>query len=150
MHVSRKWTFCTLELSLCKIFGQIVSLRVKKPNNTNMVALRHMKWEKCSLPVDVRRSKTSLLKNRISLSTPQVPDIIVHLYHLVIGCTNLPSIHYLLSYNEKALFCANVLTNHVISFYSETWFVYLIMGANGVFQGVFWVTMLPILKRTST
>ncbi|CAH3177190.1 unnamed protein product [Porites evermanni] len=33
---------------------------------------------------------------------------------------------------------------------NETWFVYLIMGANGVFQGVFWVTMLPILKRTST
>ena len=44
----------------------------------------------------------------------------------------------------------SVLTSHVISFYSETWFVYLIMGANGVFQGVFWVTMLPILKRTST
>ena len=43
-----------------------------------------------------------------------------------------------------------MLTSNVISFYSETWFVYLIMGANGVFQGVFWVTMLPILKRTST
>ena len=45
----------------------------------------------------------------------------------------------------------SVLKKHVIFFFnSEAWFVYLIMGANGVFQGVFWVTMLPILKRTST
>ena len=72
-----------------------------------MVALRHIKREKDSLPVNLRGSKTFFLKNPISLSTPHVPDIIVHLYHLVIECTNLPSIHYLFSCNEKALFCAN-------------------------------------------
>ena len=72
-----------------------------------MVALRHIKREKDSLPVNLRGSKTCFLKNPISLSTPHAPDIIVHLYHLVIECTNLPSIHYLFSCNEKALFCAN-------------------------------------------
>ena len=33
-----------------------------------------------------------------------IPDIIIHLFHLVNGYTNLPSIF---SYHEKALFCAN-------------------------------------------
>ena len=44
------------------IFGQIVSIRVKTLSNTNMVASRLIKREQGSLPVDVRRSKTSLLK----------------------------------------------------------------------------------------
>ena len=45
-----------------QIFGQIVSIRVKTLSNTNLVASRYIKREKASFPVDVRRSKTSLLK----------------------------------------------------------------------------------------
>jgi len=46
-----------------QIFGQIVSLRVKSQrSNTNLVASRRLKRQKDSLMVDVRRSKTSLLK----------------------------------------------------------------------------------------
>ena len=37
-------------------------IREKKLNNTNLFASRHIKREKASLPVDVRRSKMSLLK----------------------------------------------------------------------------------------
>ena len=37
-------------------------IRVKKLSNTNLLALRYIKREKASLPVGVRRSKTSLLK----------------------------------------------------------------------------------------
>ena len=40
---------------------QIVSIRVKKLNKTNLVASSHIIKEKASLPVDVRRSKTLLL-----------------------------------------------------------------------------------------
>ena len=45
-----------------QIFSQIVSIRVKKLSNTNCIASRHITREKSSLPVDVRCSKTSLLK----------------------------------------------------------------------------------------
>ena len=45
-----------------QIFGHIVVLRVKELSNTNLFALRHMLREKVSLPVDVRRSETALLK----------------------------------------------------------------------------------------
>ena len=41
-------------------FGQIVSIRVKKL--TNLVVLKQIEREKGSLSVDVRRSKTLLLK----------------------------------------------------------------------------------------
>ena len=44
-----------------QILGQIVFLRKKALSNTNLVASRHIKSEKGSLPVDVRRSKTFLL-----------------------------------------------------------------------------------------
>ena len=44
------------------IFGQIVSIRVKTLGNTTLEASRQFKIEKGSLPVDVRRSKTSPLK----------------------------------------------------------------------------------------
>ena len=47
---------------LAKIFSQIVSIRVKKLSNTNFISSRHIKGEKASLPVDVRRSKTPSLK----------------------------------------------------------------------------------------
>ena len=45
-----------------QILGQMISLRVKTLSSTNLVVPRHIKGEKGSLPVDVRRSKTSLLK----------------------------------------------------------------------------------------
>ena len=54
--------FALLSRNFDHIFGQIVSIRVKTLSNTNMVASRLIKREKGSLPVDVRRSKTSLLK----------------------------------------------------------------------------------------
>ena len=45
-----------------QIFSQIASITVKKLRNTNFISSRHVKGENTSLPVDVRRSKTSLLK----------------------------------------------------------------------------------------
>ena len=45
-----------------QIFGQIMFMRGKTLKNTNLVALRHIKRENGSLPVDVHRSKTFLLK----------------------------------------------------------------------------------------
>ena len=51
-----------LSLDFEQTFGQIVSLRVKTISHTNMVASRYIKKGKSSLPVDVRRSKTLLLK----------------------------------------------------------------------------------------
>jgi len=50
-----------------QIIGRIVSIRVKTLSNTNLVASRHIKSEKGLLSVDVRRSKTSLLKHPIIL-----------------------------------------------------------------------------------
>ena len=52
--------FAPLSRDFEQIFGQIVSIRVKTLSNTNLVASRHIKKEKRSLPVDMRRSKTSL------------------------------------------------------------------------------------------
>ena len=54
--------FAHLSRDFEHIFGQIVSTRIKPIGNTNTVASRLIKREKGSLPVDVRRSKTSLLK----------------------------------------------------------------------------------------
>ena len=54
--------FVPLSRDFEQIFGQIDSIRVKTLSNTNLVASMHIKREKRSLPVDVRRSKTSLLK----------------------------------------------------------------------------------------
>ena len=45
-----------------QIFRQIVSIRIKTLGNTNTVAARLTKRENGSLPVDVRSSKTLLLK----------------------------------------------------------------------------------------
>ena len=45
-----------------QILGQIVSFRVRTLSHTNLVASRHIKGEKGSLPVEARRSKTSLLE----------------------------------------------------------------------------------------
>ena len=54
--------FVPLSHDVEQLFGQIVSVRVKPPSKTNLVASRLIKREKGSLPVDVRRSKTSLLE----------------------------------------------------------------------------------------
>ena len=45
-----------------QIFQQIVSIRAKKLSNTNLAASRHIIGAKSSLAVDVRRSKTLVLK----------------------------------------------------------------------------------------
>ena len=54
--------FALLSRDFEQIFGQIVSIRIKTLGNINVVASRLTKREKGSLPVDVCRSKTSLLK----------------------------------------------------------------------------------------
>ena len=54
--------FALLSHDFEQIFGQIVSIRIKTLGNKNAVASRLIKREKGLLPVDVRRSKTSLLK----------------------------------------------------------------------------------------
>ena len=46
------------------LFRQIDSVREKIRRNTNLLASRHIKREKDSLPVDVCLPKTSLLKRR--------------------------------------------------------------------------------------
>ena len=58
MHVNRKWTFTFLSGGFAQIFSQIVSVRVKKKRGTNFISSRHVKREKASLLVDVRRSRT--------------------------------------------------------------------------------------------
>ena len=47
-----------------QMFRQIDSVREKIRRNTNLLASRHIKREKDSLPVDVCLPKTSLLKRR--------------------------------------------------------------------------------------
>ena len=54
--------FASLGSGSVETLGQIVFIREKKLSNTNLLASRHMRREKASLSVDVRRSKTSLLK----------------------------------------------------------------------------------------
>ena len=50
--------FIFLSAGFAQIFSQIVSIKVKKLSNTNFISSRHVKREKASLPVDVRRSRT--------------------------------------------------------------------------------------------
>ena len=56
--------FALLSRDFEQIFGQIVSVRIKTLGNINTVASRLINRGKGSLPLDVRRSKTSLLKNK--------------------------------------------------------------------------------------
>ena len=44
-------------------------MRGKALENTNLVASRHIRRENASLPVDVRHSKTSLLKLPININS---------------------------------------------------------------------------------
>jgi len=50
-----------------QIFGQIVSIIRKRLRNTNLVASIYFQMKNTSLPVDVRCSKTPLLKFRVNL-----------------------------------------------------------------------------------
>ena len=59
--------FSFFDGGFAQIFSQIASITVKKLRNTNFISSRHVKRENTSLPVDVRRSKTSLLKLPIVL-----------------------------------------------------------------------------------
>ena len=54
--------FASLGSGLVKTLGEIFFKRENKVSNENLIASRHIKRKKASLPVDVRRSKTSLLK----------------------------------------------------------------------------------------
>jgi len=59
--------FTFLNGGFAQIFSQIVSIRVKKVSNTNFISSGHVKREKASLPVDVPRSRTRLLKRPIDV-----------------------------------------------------------------------------------
>ena len=54
--------FSFLDSGFAHFLGQLVSIIVKTLRNTNLGASRCFKMKKTSLPVDVRRSKTPLLK----------------------------------------------------------------------------------------
>ena len=54
--------FSFLNSDFAHFLGQLVSIIVKTLRNTNLGASRCFKMKKNSLPVDVRRSKTPLLK----------------------------------------------------------------------------------------
>ena len=66
-HVKRKWPFLLLGSDFAQFFLQIVSIRVKILNNTILVASKHVKRGKASLPIDMCHSKTPLLKLPITL-----------------------------------------------------------------------------------
>ena len=61
-QVNCKWTFALFGCDFEQILRQVISIRVKTLSNTNLIASRLIEREKCSLPVDVRGSKTSMLK----------------------------------------------------------------------------------------
>ena len=54
--------FALLSCDFEQTFGHTVSIIVETLSNTNLVVSKHIKREKSSLPVDVRRSKTLVLK----------------------------------------------------------------------------------------
>ena len=67
-------SFSFMGSGFAQIFGQIVSMRVKTLRKTNLVASSHIIKEEASLPVDVRRSKTSsLLTNNRPLPGSKKP-----------------------------------------------------------------------------
>ena len=60
--------FSFFDGGFAQIFSQIASITAKKLRNTNLISSRHVNRENTSLPVDVRRSKMSLLKLPIDWS----------------------------------------------------------------------------------
>ena len=65
-----------------QILGQIVSIRAKTLSHTYLVASRHIKGEKSSLPVQVRRLKTSLLKLPIITADTVLSHVITPFDHV--------------------------------------------------------------------
>ena len=64
-HVNREWTFYFPKQWFCPNFqlNRFYKVSVKKLIDTNFIASKHItQREKSSLPVDVRLSKTLLLK----------------------------------------------------------------------------------------
>ena len=59
---TRSGLFSFLDSGFAHLLGQLVSIIAKTLRNTNLGASRCFKMKKTSLPVDVRRSKTPLLK----------------------------------------------------------------------------------------
>ena len=69
-YVNQKWTFFSLfSLDFEQIFWQILSITVKTLSNTNLVASRHIKREKGSLPFDEHCSKIGNLSTTGSCFT---------------------------------------------------------------------------------
>ena len=64
--------FSFLDSGFAHLLGQLVSIIVKTLRNTNLGASRCFKMKKTSLPVDVRRSKTPLLKLPNNEGVPQI------------------------------------------------------------------------------
>ncbi|CAH3024751.1 unnamed protein product [Porites evermanni] len=137
--------YATVYCVLTPFFGWILKKTVSKHHNY-LLSLVHKLQEvghicdrsgkKISLPFYPKK-KASFLEVYVEISFE------THCYRFMITCGLIATgISYLLL--GPVPFMASIVPAN------ETWFVYLIMGANGVFQGVFWVTMLPILKRTST
>ena len=56
-------------------FGQIVSTRIKRLTNKNLLASRHTQGEKVSLSVDVQRPKRLCLSPLLTVSRNQVTII---------------------------------------------------------------------------
>ena len=76
--------FSFLDSGFAHFLGQLVSIIVKTLRNTNLGASRCFKMKKTSLPVDVRRSKTPLLKLpnfiQITVFCPPKPRISAFVY----------------------------------------------------------------------
>ena len=64
--------FSFLDSGFAHLLGQLVSIIVKTLRNTNLGASRCFKMKKTSLPVDVRRSKTPLLKLPIMIKNAEI------------------------------------------------------------------------------
>ena len=64
--------FSFLDSGFAHLLGQLVTIIAKTLRNTNLGASRCFKMKKTSLPVDVRRSKTPLLKLPNNEGVPQI------------------------------------------------------------------------------
>ena len=72
--------FSSFDGVFAQIFSQIAFITVTKLRNKNFISSRHVKRENASLPVDVRRSKTPLLK--LSISKHHKPKMYLQLHTL--------------------------------------------------------------------
>ena len=69
--------FLFLDSGFAHFLGQLVSIIVKTRRNTNLGASRCFRMKKTSLPVDVRRSKTPLLKLPMDVLQPRPQGLLV-------------------------------------------------------------------------